>query len=140
MEILNTAKKTDVAAIRLLLKREVSNLLSVPTKKIEEYISNGTCIYHNGVVILYRILDNQSYYGVPIHKGSTLQVDYLVASVLGDGSAKEVFSKFLLQKKQVILLVMTTNERAINFYLARGLTIKKTVDFKTFSSYLLSTT
>ncbi len=121
------------------LKNNVQVLLPISKKEVSEYIYNDSAIYHDGVIILYRVVHRKTYYGHSLKNSIAIQIDYLVSTIPNKGICAKVFSRFLESNNlEKILLVMVTNTRAVNFYSKQGMHLIKEVPFKTFSSYLFS--
>ncbi len=127
----------DAPAIKALLDQYKQEILSVASSEITKAIVDGRCLYERGVVIIYRRLYEKSYYGVPLGHGA-YQILYIASTTHGDGSAKDVLTRFFsMVKQQVFLLVKSDNPRAIKFYERHGFYSRKEIKFKTFSSLLM---
>lgn len=85
-------------------------------------IINGGCIFEEGVVITYNLYKKRTKLGSVVFDKGDCILHQIVATHQGDGSASNVFTKFIDHvDTNIVLTVRSENERAIGFYEKMGM-------------------
>lgn len=134
---MKTANLGDLPWVRDLLGQYQQEILSVPVADIKKAILDGRCLVDDGVCLIYKRLFERSYYGVGLAFGA-YQIAYFANANKGNGKAGVAFDEFVkMIQHQAFLLVKSDNPRAIKFYERHGMTFRKRIAFKNFSSDLM---